>query len=197
MADEIFIKEILENIIKEKYTYITRKKMDNLQIKTEKLTLKQYYTFQQYEGNICGFHSLFNMLNFIKFLKTQNHLYIDKMNNNWKFYTFYYKTLKYILNNMQLQKSAIKSLIKNGPLERYQFKFLISNNKKILSVLNNDENYDISILQFFYGFNRFNGTINEAINFQNGINNFLNNNKKKKNINYYFRNSKSLEFIYY
>ena len=180
MADEIFIKEILENIIKEKYTYITRKKMDNLQIKTERLTLKQYYTFQQYEGNICGFHSLFNMLNFIKFLKTQNHLYIDKMNNNWKFYTFYYKTLKYILNNMQLQKSAIKSLIKNGPLERYQFKFLISNNKKILSVLNNDENYDISILQFFYGFNRFNGTINEAINFQNGINNFLNKNNKKK-----------------
>ena len=85
MTDEIFIKEILENIIKEKYSYITRKKMDNLQIKTEKLTLKQYYTFQQYEGNICGFHSLFNMLNFIKFLKTQNHLYIDKMNNNWKF----------------------------------------------------------------------------------------------------------------
>ena len=180
MIDEIFIKEILENIIKEKYTYITRKKMDNLQIKTEKLTLKQYYTFQQYEGNICGFHSLFNMLNFIKFLKTQNHLYIDKMNNNWKFYSFYYKTLKYILNNMQLQKSAIKSLIKNGPLERYQFKFLISNNKKILSVLNNDENYDISILQFFYGFNRFNGTINEAINFQNGINNFKKKKKKKK-----------------
>ena len=180
MADKSFIKEILENIINEKYTYITKVKMDSLQIKTKQLTLKQYYTLNQSEGNFCGFHSLFNMLNFIKFLKTKNRVYIDKMNNNWKFYKFYFKTLNYILNNMQLQKSAIKSLITRGPLERYQFKFLISNNKKIISQLSSDENYDISILQFFYGFNRFNGTINEAINFQNGINNFLNNNNKKK-----------------
>ena len=180
MEDKRFIKEILENIINEKYTYITKIKMDSLQIRTKTLTLTQYYTLNQSEGNFCGFHSLFNMLNFIKFLKTKNRVYIDKMNNNWKFYKFYFKTLNYILNNMQLQKSAIKSLITRGPLERYQFKFLISNNKKIISKLSSDENYDISILQFFYGFNRFNGTINEAINFQNGINNFLNNNNKKK-----------------
>ena len=180
MADKSFIKEILENIINEKYTYNTKLKIDSLQIKTKKFTLKQYYTLNQSEGNFCGFHSLFNMLNFIKFLKTKNRVYIDKMNNNWKFYKFYFKTLNYILNNMQLQKSAIKSLITRGPLERYQFKFLISNNKKIISQFSSDENYDISILQFFYGFNRFNGTINEAINFQNGINNFLNNNNKKK-----------------
>jgi hypothetical protein len=57
------------------------------------------------------------MLNFTKYLKTKNKIYIDNMNNNWKFYKFYYKTLNYILNNMQLQNSAIKSLIKNGPLD--------------------------------------------------------------------------------
>ena len=180
MRSENFIKEIIENIINEKYSYITKIKSDYIQIKTEKLILTQYYTFQQTEGNICGFHSLFNMLNFTKYLKTKNKIYIDNMNNNWKFYKFYYKTLNYILNNMQLQNSAIKSLIKNGPLERYQYRYLLSNNKKIISDLSNDENYDISILQFLYGFNRFNGTINEAINFQNGINNFLNNNNKKK-----------------
>ena len=115
------------------------------------------------------------MIYFTRFLKTKNPIYLNKMNNNFKFWRFYIKSLNYLLNNLTLQKSALKSLISNGPLERYQLRFLIKNNKKIIASLNNDNDYQVSILEFFYGFGRFNGTKTEAINFQNGINNFLTN----------------------
>ena len=180
MSTENFIRKILVEIINGQYSFISNKKEQKYLIRNSKLNFTQYITLQQRGGNICGFYSLFNMIYFTRFLKTKNPIYLNKMNNNFKFWRFYIKSLNYLLNNLTLQKSALKSLISNGPLERYQLRFLIKNNKKIISSLNNDNDYQVSILEFFYGFGRFNGTKTEAINFQNGINNFLTNSNKKK-----------------
>ena len=180
MSTENFIRKILVEIINGQYSFISNKKEQKYLIRNSKLNFNQYITLQQRGGNICGFYSLFNMIYFTRFLKTKNPIYLNKMNNNFKFWKFYIKSLNYLLNNLTLQKPALKSLISNGPLERYQLRFLIKNNKKIISSLNDDNNYQVSILDFFFFFLRFNGTKTEAINFQNGINNFLTNSNKKK-----------------
>ena len=152
MSTENFIRKILVEIINGQYSFISNKKEQKYLIRNSKLNFNQYITLQQRGGNICGFYSLFNMIYFTRFLKTKNPIYLNKMNNNFKFWKFYIKSLNYLLNNLTLQKPALKSLISNGPLERYQLRFLIKNNKKIISSLNDDNNYQVSILDFFFFF---------------------------------------------
>ena len=62
-----------------------------------------------------------------------------------------------------------------GPLERYQFYYLLKNNKEIAQSIASDENYNISFTKFLYGFGRVSGMKQVDItDFQKEIDNFLN-----------------------
>ena len=156
-------------------------------IKTKYYNIKQYYTYNQNIGYLCGFHSLFNIYYFIQYLTskdlTQKNIYLYNLKNAWSFWTFYRESRDYLISNLSLEKSAIESLRNEGPLERYQFIFLLNNFPKMKKLLNEIKlEYDISFTKFLYGFNIFNGTLEEGIYFQNKISEFNidNNNNKKK-----------------
>lgn len=132
--------------------------------------IKCYHTYKQRGGNICGFFALFNITNFINWKKTENDNHFKRMNNSFEFWDFYYNTLKFLLNNLFIEKSGIESLTKNGILERYQFDFLI---KK--SGILNDHNYSVDYIRLFFGFGRINGmSFNDIKSYQRIIETFSN-----------------------
>ena len=101
------------------------------------------------------------------------------MNNAWCFWSFYKESIDYIINNLILEGKAKEYLVKGGPLERYQFIFLLNEFPKMKTLFNRMNNkYEISFTKFFYGFGIFNGSIDEAIDFQRKINDFMNTENK-------------------
>ena len=58
---------------------------------------------------------------------------------------------------MKIEPSGVKSLMNEGPLERYQFYYLLKNNKEIAESISSDDNYNISFTKFLYGFGRVSG----------------------------------------
>lgn len=173
---ESYITKLINEIITGEYipqTTLTRPR--SLQIRAQNLILTQYYTYQQKGGNICGFYALFNVVHFIMYLKTKNEKYLDKMGSCWEFWMFKYKVLKYLISNMKIEPSGVKSLMNEGPLERYQFYYLLKNNKEIAESISSDDNYNISFTKFLYGFGRVSGMNQTDIkDFQKEIDNFLN-----------------------
>ena len=159
-------------------------------INTKYYQIKQYYTYKQNKGNLCGFHSLFNIYYFLQYLTaeendTNKNLYLFNLKNSWSFWSFYKETNNFLLNNMPLELKAKESLIKGGPLERYQFIYLLKEFPIIKNLFNkiSNNNYILSFTKFLYGFGIFNGTTDEALDFQEKIDNFImeekNNNKEK------------------
>ena len=151
--------------------------------------IKQYYTYNQNIGSsLCGFHSLFNIYYFLKFL-TSKELNKQKyalfnLRNAWSFWSFYNDTINYLLTNLKLESKAEKSLKNEGPLERYQFIYLLNEFPKMKALFNElKQNYDIYLTKYLFGFGIFNGSIEEGIDFQEKINKFLeNSNSNKENI---------------
>ena len=108
-------------------------------------------------------------------------IYLLNLKNGWSFWSLYNESLNYLLNNLPLEKKAKEALIKGGPLERYQFVYLLKEFPKIKKLFNDmSSEYEIAFTKFLYGFGIFNGTIEEAIDFQEKINNFKENNIEKK-----------------
>ena len=154
-------------------------------IKTKYFDFTQYYTYNQNIANICGFHALFNIYYFLKYLTSKDNISKDMnlfyLKNAWSFWSFYKESINFLLNNLPLEIKAKESLIKGGPLERYQFIYLLKEFPKIKDLFNDiNNNYIISFTKFLYGFGIFNGTIEEAIDFQEKIDKFMEENTKEK-----------------
>ena len=185
MSNDIYTycHNLIESIILGDYYKISTKK--NMYEIINKLDSKIYYyfTYIQYGGNLCGFYSLFNLYNFILYLKTKEIKYINILKSPFDFFIFYKQILNFIFTNLKLEISAKKNLIESGCLERFQFDFILNNYPNILNLFSNDnQKFSIKYTKFFYGFNHFNGTSTEAKHFQKEINNFLYNNETNYNI---------------
>ena len=179
---------LINDIITGTFISSDKSKQTFLIIHTKYFDFKQYFVYNQNIGSLCGFHSLFNIYYFLKYLtsneKDENkNNYLLNMKNAWCFWSFYNESINYIFNYLHLEGKAKEYLIKGGPLERYQFIFLLKEFPKIKNLFNEmNNNYEVSFTKFLYGFKIFNGTIDEAIDFQEKINAFMNNNNNK-NIN--------------
>lgn len=176
-VNEAYITNLVDEIISGTYiaqTTITRPKKAIITI-SKNYEITEYFTYQQKGGNICGFYALFNVVNFVMYLKTNDEEYLKKMNSVWEFWSFHYNTIHYLLKNLKIEPPGVKSLLTGGPLERYQFNFLLQHNKEIATAISSDNKYNITFSRFFYGFGRVNGLGKTDVkNFQKEINTFLN-----------------------
>jgi hypothetical protein len=64
---------------------------------------------------------------------------------------------------MPLEHTALDSLLKEGPLERYQFKFILESNNKVKRKLAGNKKLEISFFRFFYGFGIIQGMKKDEI----------------------------------
>ena len=173
------LKSVLFNLINDIITgnFISSSNISNTYslINTKYYQFKQYYTYNQNIGSLCGFHSLFNIYYFLQYLTTEENnqnkaYYLYNLRNAWSFWSFYKESINYLLNNLPLEPKAKESLVKGGPLERYQFIYLLKEFPKIKRLFNNiSDNYTISFTKFLYGFGIFNGTTDEAMDFQEKV----------------------------
>ena len=159
--------------------------LDYSLINTRYFQFKQYYTYNQNRGSLCGFHSLFNIYYFLQYLTTEErnkkNLALFNLKNAWSFWSFYKESINYLLTNLKLASSDENSLRKEGPLERYQFIYLLNNYPKMTNLFDLLKiNYDILITKFLYGFGIFNGTVEEGIDFQKKVDSFLEDNNSNK-----------------
>ena len=160
-------------------------KGDFVLINTKYFQFRQYFTYNQNIGYLCGFHSLFNIYYFLQYLTSkeinQKKLALFNLKNAWNFWSFYKESINFLLTNLKLELYAEKSLKNEGPLERYQFVYLLNEFPKMKILFNNLKiNYDISFTKFLFGFGIFNGTIEEGIDFQNKIDKFIDNSDQNK-----------------
>jgi len=124
----------------------------------EKYSISIIKTKEQNGGALCGFFSLFNLINFLQFLKNRDNkkkqlFYLRKLNSTPQFWCFYRDTVNFLLDSIMINRTDKKSLLKMGPLERYQFKYILQAHPEIKKLVDSDINNQIKILHYFYGFN--------------------------------------------
>ena len=162
---------LINQIIIGTFTSYGEEKREFSLVNTKYFNFKQYFTYNQNIGYLCGFHSLFNIYYFLQYLaskeETQKNKALFNLKNAWSFWSFYKESLNFLLNNLKLEESSINSLKNEGPLERYQFVYLLEEFPK---------------MKILYGFGIFNGTFEESIDFQRKIDDFLNNKAEKEKI---------------
>ena len=183
-AQKILFK-LINQIIIGTFSSYEGEKGNFVEINTKYFNFKQYFTYNQNIGFLCGFHSLFNIYYFLQYLSSkgdmQKNSALFNLKNAWSFWSFYKESLNFLLTNLELESYAIKSLKNEGPLERYQFVYLLNEFPKMKILFNElKENYDISFTKFLYGFGIFNGTFEESIDFQQKIDKFLEDNNTQK-----------------
>ena len=174
--------KLINEIIIGTFSSYEQTKEDFYLINTKYFQIKQYYTYNQTVGSsLCGFHSLFNIYYFLKFLTSKElnqQIYaLFNLKNAWSFWSFYKDSINFLLTNLKLEPKAEQSIRNEGPLERYQFIYLLNEFPKMKELFNEVKlNYDVSSTKFLFGFGIFNGTIEEGIDFQEKINKFIENN---------------------
>ena len=183
-AQKILFK-LINQIIIGTFSSYEGEKGNFVEINTKYFNFKQYFTYNQNIGFLCGFHSLFNIYYFLQYLSSkgdmQKNSALFNLKNAWSFWSFYKESLNFLLTNLELESYAIKLLKNEGPLERYQFVYLLNEFPKMKILFNElKENYDISFTKFLYGFGIFNGTFEESIDFQQKIDKFLEDNNTQK-----------------
>jgi hypothetical protein len=152
ICKNIILDLIAEFCVKKKYQFdgfvdycniVAIKKFDDFKINL-------INTCNQNGGALCGFHCLFNIIHFLDFLESDKHndklVSLKKMSSPVKFWKFYNKTVKYLVNNLKMEQNAKESLLNKGPLERYQFKFLLEKCDKL------QKNTKLKFFRFFFGF---------------------------------------------
>ena len=178
--------KLINEIIVGTFSSYEQTKEDFYLINTKYFQIKQYYTYNQTVGSsLCGFHSLFNIYYFLKFLTSKElnqQIYsLFNLKNAWSFWSFYKDSINFLLTNLKLEPKAEQSIRNEGPLERYQFIYLLNELPKMKELFNEVKlNYDVSLTKFLFGFGIFNGTIEEGIDFQEKINKFIENNNLKR-----------------
>ena len=178
---------LINQIIIGAFTSYGEEKGEFSLINTKYFNFKQYFTYNQNIGYLCGFHSLFNIYYFLQYLsskdETQKNNALFNLKNAWSFWSFYKESLNFLLTNLKLEENAIKSLKNEGPLERYQFVYLLEEFPKMKKLFNELKiNYDISFTKFLYGFGIFNGTFEGGVDFQRKIDDFLFNKAEKEKV---------------
>ena len=178
--------KLINEIIIGNFSSFEEIKEDFILINTKYFKIKQYYTYNQNIGSLCGFHSLFNIYYFLLYLtskeENQKKCVLFNLRNAWSFWSFYKESVNYLLTNLKLEPKAEQSLKSCGPLERYQFIYLLEEFPKIKTLFEKIKiNYDISYTKFLFGFGIFNGTIEEGIDFQKKIDSFLDNKNDASN----------------
>ena len=137
--------------------------------------IKVYY---QHSHSLCGFHSLFNMINFQKFLAEDNSIkkiyFLKKINCSAKFWKFYQKTLELLLQNPNLDEYDRKELSEDGPLDFSHLQYLLDNHDKKLNLVNKND-----IICLFYDFGYFQCSIERIINVQEYFEAFYKDKNKK------------------
>lgn len=132
----------------------------------------------QHSHSLCGFHSLFNMINFQKFLVEDNSIkkltFLKKINCSAKFWKFYQKTLKLLLQNQNLDEYDRKDLSNYGPLDFSHLQYLLDNNEKELKLINKND-----IICLFYDYGYFQCSIERIISVQEYFEAFYTNLNKK------------------
>ena len=143
---------------------------DYIEITLQHIQFKQYYTYLQKGGNICGFHALFNLIKFISYIQRGNSRYLSEMKSPWHFWKCYIYTIKeLLLSSLHIEHTGVKSLLNGGPLERYQFNYLLTQHSYFSNIVK-----DVTYVKFFYGFNRINGmSFNDIIEFQSNVDVFI------------------------
>lgn len=168
----------------------------------------------QHSHSLCGFHSLFNMINFQKFLTENNSLkkmyFLKRINSSAKFWKFYQKCLKLLLQNANLDEYDRKDLSEYGPLDLSHLQYLLNNHDKQLKIVHKKD-----IICLFYDYGYFQCSIERIISVQEYFEDFYKDlNKKtctvflgiknhwltlvivkedKERCNYYFMDSKNKE----
>ena len=167
-----YIRDIVSELISGDYkpttTPMTSTNSEYIEIELQSIQFKQYYTYLQKGGNICGFHALFNLIKFISYKQTNNITFLDEMKSPWHFWKCYVYTMKELLSSLHIERSGINSLLNGGPLERYQFNYLLTHHPYFSNIVKH-----VSYVKFFYGFSRINGmSFQDIIEFQNKVNAF-------------------------
>ena len=139
---------LINQIIIGTFTSYGEEKREFSLVNTKYFNFKQYFTYNQNIGYLCGFHSLFNIYYFLQYLaskeETQKNKALFNLKNAWSFWSFYKESLNFLLSNLKLEESSINSLKNEGPLERYQFVYLLEEFPKMKILFNElKANYDI------------------------------------------------------
>jgi hypothetical protein len=137
-------------------------------------------------GGLCGFHCIFNSINYLKYIKSREkgdifkmNYYLEKMNSSPKFWIFYNRILKYLLNSNLVGESDKNLLKQTGPLERYQFKLLLQHMPYVIKKVSDDENNTIKYFSFFFAFNFIQMDRADVLEFQKSLNYFREYNGEK------------------
>jgi hypothetical protein len=157
MEGKILCRDIVLSLIDEfsiKKKYGSNEFVDYCKIVSEKIfndfRINIIRVVNQNGGALCGFHCLFNIIHYLDFLGSkkleEKFVSLKKMNSPVKFWKFYKNTLNFLVNNMKMEENARQCLLNEGPLERYQFKFLLDKCNKT------KESKYLKFLRFFFGF---------------------------------------------
>jgi len=127
----------------------------NLQLESTKCSLQDVEVeviecYKQVNSDICGFHCLFNLLQFLNHQSSFNQDII----NPAKFWKSYEEIYKYLINNYP-NKNELKELHNLGPLDRIHMEYFLENNDKIKSIAQKLEDryqYTLFIQPFYFGF---------------------------------------------
>jgi hypothetical protein len=131
----------------------------------------------QHGGALCGYHTLFNILNYLKYrTKGYDEYYLKKMNSNVNFWKTYSKLTKELC---LIFLDDIEHITEGGSLDRLHLNFLTANNPKFLSLINN-QNFEIKFTGLFFAFGCFSGMGGrDIISLQNSLDYIKNYNSTK------------------
>ena len=142
-----------------------------------------YKVVFQYSINLCGFHALYSILNYIQYRKAKTDkesiFFLQEIFNRSHFWSFHKSSVDFLINKMNLEIPSKKQLVNLGPLERNQFKYLVQNVKEYKSIMSTTNNIYIDLTFAFYGFGIFQGmSKHEVLHLQNQITSFVKANHK-------------------
>jgi len=120
----------------------------------------------------------------MKYIKSdklsQKEYYLEKLNSSVKFWMFYDKTINYLLTETRVNDYDKESMLKQGPLERYQLTNLIDVKFKYLK--ENTKAYRVEVCKLFYGFGILQGmSKTDIVNLQKSLEKIRDNFDKLKN----------------
>ena len=143
--------------------------------------------YQNSNSNLCGFYTLFFARNYINYINNNNDIYfLEKNLSRYKFYKFYFKIIKYLIENKKnFNEYEINEIKNGGSLERHHMDYILKNHYLFL----NNNNIKIESVRFDYIEQNF--ILNNCENFQKIQNVFLN----IKNNNNTYNNEIYLFFI--
>ena len=147
-------KEIKNKLKNKNYENYINNKFNNIEI--------MKCIFQFHNSNLCGFYTLFFARNYINYIKNNNNIYyLEKNLSRYKFYKFYFKIIKYLIENKKnFDEYDINEIKNGGSLERHHMDFILKN----YYLFSNNNNIKIESVRFDYIEQNF--ILNNCENFQ-------------------------------